>query len=45
MPEMRACLQQGFEHMHKHSPCLNERYGMGELGFESAGEGKAKAFP
>jgi hypothetical protein len=26
--------------MHKHSPCLNERHGMGELGFEPADEGR-----
>jgi tRNA(Ile2) C34 agmatinyltransferase TiaS len=24
----------------KYSPCLNERHGMGELGFEPADEGK-----
>jgi hypothetical protein len=28
-----------------HSPCLNERHGMGELGFEPADDGKAKALP
>jgi hypothetical protein len=29
----------------KYSPCLNERHGIGELGFEPADDGKAKALP
>jgi hypothetical protein len=29
--------------MHKHSPCLNERHGMGSLAFEPADEAGGKS--
>jgi hypothetical protein len=42
---MRACCPKCGLVYNKYSPCLNERHGMGELGFEPADEGKGVKLP